>query len=422
MRVKCQVEIVNRSAASQGLHPRGKSTQSSLCLAKKPGDVVFMMHFTARDKQGMKYKMKKNIMQIFGKFLSEGKATVRLHEPPVDLCIKGANPVELKHFLSCVKMAHEGHSLSGKSVLSTFAPVKAKHVEKPKTKLKITSQEVYPITSSFSSLLETLQVHNCQLLKVDSRILALKYLAHLDLSNNKIHMLPDGLCEMSTLAVLNMAHNKIKKLPSKFCSNSSNLVSTLTSLDLSHNNLTCLPEALHMLKKLWQLNVSHNHILKLPQNIGELPKLQKLFASNNLFSVLPTSFVFLRLETLDLYGNKFPVRLSPILKAYFASPVLSLQEICGRFIRKHDIFYSNDEVVPYPLIRYLDCGKQCRCKNFCFDTFCYMQSMFNLRECCENLVCLNSIGQTNAPMDNFFCSVKCSYNHHVFPAQFPGLL
>ena len=40
---------------------------------------------------------------MFDRFINEGKATVRFCEPPHDLCIKKADPVQLKAFINLIK-------------------------------------------------------------------------------------------------------------------------------------------------------------------------------------------------------------------------------------------------------------------------------------------------------------------------------
>nr|CAB3245116.1 leucine-rich repeat protein 1-like [Phallusia mammillata] len=408
MRVKCQVEVVNRNVASQGMRGGcGKAAQATLFLARKPGDVVFLMYCTARDKQGVKYKVKENIKQIFGKFLSDGKATIRLNEPMVDLCIKKADPIELKRILNALAMAHKGQALSGQSVLSSMAPAKTKHIETPKTKMNISTRKDYPTTTSFPTKLEKLKVNDCQLVKVDSRILALKYLTSLDLSSNKIKIIPEAISEMQSLAELVLSHNLLTELPN-VCKKSSMLCTTLRTLHLDNNNLSSLPHCICLLSELWQLQLSHNKLKELPKEIGNLSKLKRFGASHNLLTYLPYSFTNLRLEKLDLFMNNFGDHDRP-LKTNGGSicKIISLKESCARVVRRKRMFFNNKELYSHVIIRYLRCGKQCPCTTYCFESYVYFMVDFDLKQICENLVGLDSSGRTNVMVEAVICSHEC---------------
>ncbi|CAK8678048.1 unnamed protein product [Clavelina lepadiformis] len=336
MRIKCQIEILNRCAASQGLRGGcGKSAQATLFLAKKPGDIVFLIFCTAKDKQGTKYRVNKNIQQIFGKFVSDGKATIRLKEPVVDMCISKADPVELKRILNAIKSAHLGKTLLGQSILSSMAPAKTKHVEKPKTKLVVTSRKDYPVTSSFPLMLERLHIHDCNLARLDSRLFNLKHLYLLDVSSNKIKTLPTALSQMESLCELNVAKNEISEIPAELCQPQAPWCKTLKSLNLGNNKLTCLPRNFHNFFNLWQLQLCNNSITKLPEQLGKLHNLRRLAASNNSIKYLPLSFTKLHLETLDLFMNPFvnDTQLPSNDVVCCSLKIPSLRELSGRIIR-----------------------------------------------------------------------------------------
>ena len=72
-------------------------------------------------------------------------------------------------------------------------PASTSQVAKTKTKLVITNKRDYPITTSFPSTLEHLACHDTNLKRVDSRILKLKHLTHLDLSPNADREFPQEL-------------------------------------------------------------------------------------------------------------------------------------------------------------------------------------------------------------------------------------
>ena len=63
---------------------------------------------TNQNRAGSKFILRnaetpKNVEQIFDKFVSEGKTTIRLKVPARDFCIRKADPLQLKAFLNLVK-------------------------------------------------------------------------------------------------------------------------------------------------------------------------------------------------------------------------------------------------------------------------------------------------------------------------------
>uniref|UniRef100_H2YRR4 PIF1/LRR1 pleckstrin homology domain-containing protein n=1 Tax=Ciona savignyi TaxID=51511 RepID=H2YRR4_CIOSA len=415
MRLKCQLEIVNHNVASQGLRGgSGKAAQATLFLARKPGDVIFLMYCTAKNKQGIKYKVHKNVKQIFGKCVSEGKATIRLCEPTVDLCVKKANPVDLKRILNCIKLAHNGESISGQMILSSMAPATSKQVEKVKTKLMITERKNYPVSTSFPSTLERLSVNGCQLMRIEGRIIKLKYLTSLNLSNNKIKTLPEQLGSMACLHELDISENELTCFPKELCNPESQLCKTMTCLNLSKNQIELLPENFGEFSQLWSLNLSHNRLKILPKQIGNLKKLTKFNASNNNLKFLPFSFTSLSLENLDLFMNQFTSEmLLPNLsekRKIFNKP-LALLELSARTIRQNKIFYDNYEYVPFILIKYLDKGKVCQCGGYCFIQFIQFFAHVNLQSITQSMCSLDASGRTTAPVQAVICSNKCFFKY-----------
>ncbi|XP_030922079.1 leucine-rich repeat protein 1, partial [Geospiza fortis] len=120
-----------------------------------------------------------------------------------------ANVINLKTFLSAVRLAHQGNDTSVLP-LSPLVPAKNSDVEKPKTKMIITSRRDYPLTKSFPFSLEHLQTSYCKLARIDSRVLCLRRLRKLDLS------LPCRIGQLSRLRFLSAARNKLPFLPWDF--------------------------------------------------------------------------------------------------------------------------------------------------------------------------------------------------------------
>ncbi|XP_072485581.1 leucine-rich repeat protein 1 isoform X5 [Notamacropus eugenii] len=95
MKLQCEVELVNRHLPTFGLRGRGKGTRAVLSLGRpsekalpqSQAGAAHLVIYTLKDKAGSRYKLKENIEQFFTKFVEEGKATVRLKEPAVDVCL-----------------------------------------------------------------------------------------------------------------------------------------------------------------------------------------------------------------------------------------------------------------------------------------------------------------------------------------------
>uniref|UniRef100_A0A8C2T2M1 PIF1/LRR1 pleckstrin homology domain-containing protein n=1 Tax=Coturnix japonica TaxID=93934 RepID=A0A8C2T2M1_COTJA len=90
MKLHCDVEVQSRLLPTCGLTGRGRPSRALLALGRQPGRArggVCLMVCTARDRAGVRYQVKDNVERFFTRFVEEGKATVRLKEPPVDVCL-----------------------------------------------------------------------------------------------------------------------------------------------------------------------------------------------------------------------------------------------------------------------------------------------------------------------------------------------
>ena len=204
--------------------------------------------------------------------------------------------------MTVVKLASQGQSLE-KVTLSSLAPAGTKLIEKLKTKLTVLCRKDYPITTNFPKGLETLQVYDCVLKKVDSRILQLRRLTVLDLSRNHIKKLPDCFDGTPQLAELKLANNHIEDIPKGFCSGC--LRTSLTYLDLSSNKLKYLRPYFSSLKALVTLKLDHNELVCLSAGIERIRDLRFLSATNNRLRTLPAGFAQLQLDSLDIGNNLF---------------------------------------------------------------------------------------------------------------------
>ena len=122
----------------------------------------------------------------------------------------------------------------------------------------------------------------------------------LDLSGNRLSVLPESLGNLTALTSLNLAGNELSVLPDWLGS-----LTALTTLDLKYNKLSVLPDWLGSLTALTTLNLSGNDLSVLPESLGNLTALSILHLSSNRLSVLPESLGSLTaLTTLNLGNNE----------------------------------------------------------------------------------------------------------------------
>lgn len=133
----------------------------------------------------------------------------------------------------------------------------------------------------------------------------------LDLANNSLRELPDGLdASLTNLRALILRRNRLCRLPPPVCA-----LDQLAELDLAHNCLAQLPGELGRLQRLKKLCLSHNKLQQLPPQIAALLCLEELDISFNELGQLPPTFGQLqRLRTLDLDHNRLSCFPQQILR------------------------------------------------------------------------------------------------------------
>ena len=128
----------------------------------------------------------------------------------------------------------------------------------------------------------------------------------LSLSGKHLSFLPDEICELSQLGSLDLSDNELEQLP-----NGIGMLENLTVLSLRNNRLAFLPPALFQLSKLRELDVSNNLVSTLSPALGDLSDLEILRLQSNSIVELPTTLGNLqRLQELDIANNKLE-RIGP---------------------------------------------------------------------------------------------------------------
>ncbi|KAF7394809.1 hypothetical protein HZH66_007983 [Vespula vulgaris] len=371
MKLNCNVEVNNRMHNLTNLSIRKKSQRGYLVIGRQSikNDELYILLQTEQNKCGTKYKVNDNIEMIFVKFIENGKATIRIKEPPHDLIIQ-SDAIPLKSFIHVLKLAS-----SKKVHLSTLAisNLNGKKISNTqKTKITVKKNSEYP----------TLQV--------------------LDLSNNQITSLPKDLGSLPHLQQLILSQNQLGKAAiSKWIwLDQNNIRNTLCLLDLSCNFLTEIPEKIGKLNALVNLKLSCNSLIYLPQSMGNLISLKYLDLSQNSLQFLPGSMRKLRLLEIDVSGNSFSTT-KPYYESIMQLP--SLVECAARIFLKTRTNY-NASLIPNTLVKYLDSAKYCVCGTACFQYFLRKPLCFNLN---STICSVKFSNDSTVPYDCFFCTLHC---------------
>ncbi|BDA49887.1 Leucine-rich repeat-containing protein 40 [Coccomyxa sp. Obi] len=132
-----------------------------------------------------------------------------------------------------------------------------------------------------------------------------------DLSNNQIRDLPEGLCQLAeTLETLVLIQNELDELPAHISA-----LTNLKRLAVSGNHLSKLPVAVADFKSLQRLECAGNALNSLPPALGsDQPGLQHVDASDNALLQLPGSLAAASaLLTLNVSSNRLSTAPGTIL-------------------------------------------------------------------------------------------------------------
>ena len=185
------------------------------------------------------FQINENIEQVFTKFVNEGKATIRLKEPPVDINIQ-CDAIQLKSFLHVLKLGLSNKIDHKILTLSNLNPKTLKAA--PKTKIVIRQPSDYPVLQGFPRVTEELHILGLQRRSFDRQILKLQSLRVLNLSENQLTNLPQELGTLPNLQEFNVSNNRLGKSPISKWSwlNGNNIAKNLRLLNLSSNEVHIL--------------------------------------------------------------------------------------------------------------------------------------------------------------------------------------
>ncbi|XP_037527010.1 leucine-rich repeat protein 1-like isoform X1 [Rhipicephalus sanguineus] len=302
MRLECETEIGYRLLEYQrsGATSKKKAAFTILTLCRKPGEAkqqkptTYLLLCTSKNPAGTKYKIHDNVERLFTKFITQGKATIQLREPKHNLIISKADISELRRFLNLINLAHHGKDLDQ----SAFSGPPSK-VTPTKETLVVRHRKDYP-SGGFPKTLKKLTIEGCHLTRLGHDMLALGNLCSLKLAGNSLKTLTPQLSSLP-LRELVVSQNNIERLPPELFEGQ--LLNSLQYLDISNNKLTVLPDTMCCARKLTTLVVRSNRLQKLPHGLGFMPCLSVLDVTSNALNLLPASLLMGTLSSISICDN-----------------------------------------------------------------------------------------------------------------------
>ncbi|XP_056152164.1 leucine-rich repeat-containing protein 57 [Lampris incognitus] len=143
-----------------------------------------------------------------------------------------------------------------------------------------------------------------------------------DLSGNKIEVLPAFIGHFLHLKSLTLNSNKLTSIPSEICK-----LKKLETLSLNGNQIQQLPSTLGQLKALRTLSLSGNRLRDFPGGLGTLRQLDLLDLSKNRIQTVPPEVTDLQAIEINLNQNQISV-LSAEVSRCPRLKVLRLEENC----------------------------------------------------------------------------------------------
>lgn len=406
MKLNCRVEVNDRILNVLHSSLKRKPERGCLVIGRhsiKNNELHILLQ-TQKNLCGAKYKVNDNIEMIFDKFIANGKATIRIKEPPHDLLIQ-SDPISLKGFIHLVKLA-----LSKKVNLSTItiSNLNTKKIfNAQKKKLVIKNKFEYPTLKGFPRYTEELIIEGLNRKSFDLQILRLNNLKVLNLSNNQIRSLPKDLGCMPHLKELILSGNRfgIDANTKWDWLDQDNIRKSLCLLDLTSNRLTKIPDKIGKLHGLVNLKLGTNLLTVLPQSMRKLTSLRYLDLSNNCLWYLPEGIRKLQLSEINICGNQFAEAskspFKPNNPLYPNQLVPSLVECAAKVILSTSMSYDAS-MIPRTLVKYLDSATYCLCGKACFQSYIRSIYYFTLK-----LSVVKYSREEFIPFECYFCSFNC---------------
>lgn len=405
----CKAQISDWSSSCP-VRQRAKETQLSFL---KRSNETFLCLIAKADKSQCLFKVTgHNILQLFTKFLEDGKLTVRFNDPRRDVCLSNLSCAAAGNLTALLKRFSRGKDIPER-VLHPLRNSPSLHAQPSCRKMVITERANYPLGKPFEKTLVELHATGLSLRAFDDRISRLHHLKFLSLNGNRLTIVPNTI-ECLGLTSLLLRDNLIVLWPS--ISENSPLAGSLRSLDLANNQIVWLPEDFWNLVNLTNLDISNNRLRGLPAaNLHLRSGLLNMDLNRNQMSCLPHAFSRLgRLMRVVLDGNPWhPPTLDLETGHSPQSPDSLLHSASDAFIRHFHKALPFLQQLPIPLALRLAILRNCRiCGRPC--GFLPMRFLRKFTPSCLERV-VDAAGPT---IISYCCSPACLHRLKTHPFRY----
>ncbi|XP_039993018.1 leucine-rich repeat-containing protein 57 isoform X2 [Xiphias gladius] len=173
--------------------------------------------------------------------------------------------------------------------------------------------EVLPAAIGNFLHLKSLTLNSNRLTSVPSEIGKLKKLETLSLNGNRIQQLPPSLGQLKALRTLSLAGNQISDFPPGLAT-----LRQLDLLDLSRNQIQNVPAEVSELQAI-EINLNQNQISVLSAEVSQCPRLKVLRLEENCLELSSIPLSILTDSQVSLFsveGNLFEVKKLRDLEGY----------------------------------------------------------------------------------------------------------
>ncbi|KAI1724103.1 leucine rich repeat domain-containing protein [Ditylenchus destructor] len=175
-----------------------------------------------------------------------------------------------------------------------FRCLKLRRLDVSENKIKVLPGEIGVLQA-----LAELNLSKNEFVEIPDEIGECRSLMSLNISTNIVPGLPKSIVNLSQLSNLNVSNNSLTQLPTDI-----DLLSNLAYLDASQCELRFLPPSIVKLSKLRVLDLCENYLTELPSGLDGLSSIEILDLANNMVGSLPDDILKCQsLRTLDLSSN-----------------------------------------------------------------------------------------------------------------------
>ncbi|XP_059163717.1 leucine-rich repeat-containing protein 57-like isoform X2 [Physella acuta] len=158
---------------------------------------------------------------------------------------------------------------------------------------------------TFASL-KNLTISNSKLVSLPEDFGQLKKLEVINLSNNSLTKLPKSFSNLTNLKTLTLSGNSFKTFPTEIL-----VLQQLDVVDLSQNSITQLPADMSGLQAV-ELNLNQNQVSKMPASIAQCPRLKVLRLEENCLEITAFTADIMKHSKISLFaveGNMFDMKM-----------------------------------------------------------------------------------------------------------------